>query len=151
MILLLLPIFTSLFVLNVRGHNPSKMVLAYDVESQKLNVTITHGVSDPDTHHIESVTVSVNGEEVISKNYDTQPTKNEFTYQYDVEASEGDTIEVQAVCSQVGSISETIKAGEESTSTEGQGIPGFMGLFVLATIFTAMMILFTKRRINKSN
>jgi flagellar basal body-associated protein FliL len=109
-------IASSLFIIfyvteNVSAHPPSKMWLEYDTGSEKLIVYIDHESEDPNTHYIETVTVSVNDVEVLNKTYATQELDSEKSvvmYSYTVAASEGDLIYVTAECSVDGSLSEKL-------------------------------------------
>jgi len=85
------------------AHPPSGMQLEYDINTQKLNVTITHNTGNPNSHYIFKVTVKRNNDLVIDKQYTSQPTSSSFTYTYDVTALDGDVLEAYAECNQGGS------------------------------------------------
>jgi hypothetical protein len=84
--------------------NPPKSVdLAYDKTKGELSVTITHTSFFPSKHYIKSVAVSVNGKEVLTTPYTTQPSGYNFTYTYPVKAAPGDVISAVATCNIFGS------------------------------------------------
>lgn len=94
----------------ILGHAPQEMELQYSYSGRILNVTITHEVifADLDTHYVETVTVSKNGVEVIRETYDTQSTRDTVSYEYDIDAQDGDVLEAYAECSLSGSITESL-------------------------------------------
>jgi hypothetical protein len=91
-------------VMPVMAHAPSDMVLAYDRATGDFAVTITHPVDDPATHYINQVQVRHNNRVISDPLYKSQPTKDTFTYHYQVDAVPGDTFWVLAVCSKGGSL-----------------------------------------------
>ncbi len=104
-IIILSSIFSSVSVL---AHSPSDMVLEYDFQEQKLNVTITHNTPTPNQHYIKKVEVWVNNDLKISQEYTSQPTLSTFTYQYNLSAEDVDVIKVTATCSISGDITEEL-------------------------------------------
>jgi hypothetical protein len=108
-------IVISLFVLFLipglaSSHSPSSMELQYDFINQKLSVTITHTVLSPNDHYVERVEINKNDELYLTQDYTSQPTTSTFTYTYDVETVDNDVLEVTAICSIAGSITEQITA-----------------------------------------
>lgn len=99
---------------NSIAHPPSSMELQYNFYIQKLNVTITHSVLDPNSHYVESVEILKNDVEYFTTDYTSQPSPTTYTYTYDVAAADGDDLEVTAMCSITGSITETLKVDESS-------------------------------------
>jgi hypothetical protein len=97
------------------------MTLAFDPAAEKISVTITHQVPDPTTQYIRDVEVRVNDVIVADPVYSSQPTKDTFTYSYNVNARAGDTIRVIATCVLVGS------AQQVYTVPEPIGSPGVTG------------------------
>ncbi len=89
---------------NIIAHDPTSIELEYDFFNQKLDVTITHSVADPNNHYIETVDILKNDSGYLILNYTSQPTLSTFTYTYDVAAQDGDDLEVTAICSISGSI-----------------------------------------------
>ena len=86
------------------AHPPSGLVLLYNSSTNKLNATISHSVSDPNTHYVYSVVIEVNGTTTVSETYTSQPSSILFTSQYNVTANNGARIQVSATCSQRGTI-----------------------------------------------
>jgi hypothetical protein len=111
-------IFFSFFIINLfsliqnaQAHSPSISDIKYDVGLNALTVKIYHNVGNPNTHYIGSVEIKVNGNVEFSKTYTSQPTINEFSYEYTINANTGDTIEVYAACNLAGSDTQTLIAG----------------------------------------
>jgi hypothetical protein len=133
--LLLLLLLFLVFVNNVCAHSPSGLDLNYDVDTQKLNVTISHQVADPDSHYIYGIEIKKNGEVINNYNYNEQPITASFTYTYDVNATNGDVIEVKTLCNQGGSRTKQLTVGSEDSSST----PGFE-LFLLIFAFFVLFV-----------
>jgi hypothetical protein len=107
----------------VNANAPSALTVSYNLETQALQVAITHPVSDTVTHYIYKVEIKKNGIIYNTTTYTSQPDPNSFTYTYHVNATTGDTLEVTASCIQGGSktIQYTIATnnGENKKSTPG--------------------------------
>lgn len=136
------------FSLNAKAHNPADMSLIYISTSNELRVTITHNVGDPNTHYIKSATVRVNGSIVITQTYISQPTTSSFTYEYNVTANIGASIQVTAVCNQGGSIERSLVVSEQNGQTGEPEIPGFIGIPLITGILTFIltMLIFKRNR-----
>ncbi|MBU7014401.1 MAG: hypothetical protein HXS52_12590 [Theionarchaea archaeon] len=107
----------SLAVLQpVCAHPPSDILLDYDVDSQTLQVTLVHSVSDPAAHFVNRIQISLNGE-VTTYEYESQPTDSRFTYQFVLPADSGGTVDVTADCNRGGSISGSLTVGGPITPT----------------------------------
>lgn len=94
----------------VRAHAPGSVTLSYDYSTKNLSVTISHSVSNPNTHYVMKVTLKRNSNQIAVHNYTSQPTNNIFTYYYNVTASDGDILSATADCNLGGSNSGTVKA-----------------------------------------
>ncbi len=106
-------IFFLLFGVSlVSAHSPSAMSLTYDLNSNTLSVSITHTVSNPDSHYVRNVKIDLNEVEAESVDYTSQPSSSDFTYTYTITAVDGDEFEVSAFCNQGGSISKTLTVTE---------------------------------------
>lgn len=101
--LFVLFILIAVCPINAYAHPPKEVTLSYTMSSQKLDVTIVHNSFFPNSHYIKEIEIKKNGVSVGVHNYQSQPTKSEFAYTYDVPASKGDIIEVTANCSLYGS------------------------------------------------
>ncbi|MFW9896442.1 MAG: hypothetical protein ACFFD7_11605 [Candidatus Thorarchaeota archaeon] len=135
-------IITSFFLFGMNppktsAHSASSMNLSYAFSAQELTVTITHGVSTPSTHYIETVTIRVNGTTDTQEVYTSQPTTSTFMYQYNITAGNGAIIQVTSVCNLAGMLTRTLtvidptaKPGSFTLSTDA-GDPDNNGNFNL--------------------
>jgi hypothetical protein len=88
----------------VMAHAPTDMTISFDPSTAKISVTITHPVDDPATHYVSVVRVKQNERVISDPPYKSQPTKDTFTYTYDVNANPGDEIRVTAICIKGGTL-----------------------------------------------
>jgi hypothetical protein len=99
-------LFFILCIFNLQqayANPPQNVQVEYDAPSHSLKVTITHNTPMPDFHYIKRVTIKKNGVELSVNEYTSQPTKDTFSYNYDVSAKDGDKLEATAKCSMYGS------------------------------------------------
>jgi len=134
--LIFLTTITLISFQNVSAHSPSDLNLTYDIDTQKLNVTISHQVANPDSHYIYSIEIIKNGNIIKTHNYDNQPDTASFTYTYDVNATIGDIIEVSTFCNQGGTRNKQITVGSEDSSST----PGFGVLILLCSIIALIFL-----------
>ncbi len=97
-----------MLALPVAAHPPAQVSLAYDSQNQSLKVTTTHQVSDPTSHYVFRIDILKNGEQVITKEYAIQPTSSTFSYDYPLNATNGDVLKAVAYCIIAGSRSAEI-------------------------------------------
>ena len=90
------------------AHAPQEMLLEFDKDTQTLEVTITHIVSDPNSHYVNKVEIEKNSVLIDTYLYDSQPTKDTFSYNYTVEVVDGDELTVTSFCNIGGSIERSI-------------------------------------------
>lgn len=132
---------------SANAHSPSDMNLNYNITTKELNVSITHQVSNPNTHYVNNIVIKINGETNISKDYTSQPGSS-FTYTYEnFEATKDDVIEVAAFCNQGGSISRqlTVTSGEASQSDDDRSTPGFELILFMVALIVLMFVIRKKR------
>jgi len=96
------------------AHSPSQVSLVYDSQNQSLSVTTTRQVSNPSSHYVFKIVVQKNGEQVLTKEYKSQPTSSTFTYDYPINATKGDVLKATAFCSIAGSRSGEITVVEDA-------------------------------------
>lgn len=133
--------------IGVYAHSPSNMSLSYNNTINELKVSITHQVSDPETHYVFQIIVKINGLVNITQDYSSQPSSS-FTYTYkNIEAVEGDTFEVTANCNQGGSITKQLTVSSEEVSETGDdssSTPGFE--LILLIISFIIIIIFLRKK-----
>jgi len=133
-----------LTAINTRAHSPSNMIISYNTSTNNLSVTITHVVSDPNTHYVESVTINLNGSNVITQPYSSQPSSSSFTYNYTIIAITGATIQVTADCNIGGTITRSLTVGEPQ---EPPSIPAYTGLALIITSMLTILSILTYKQI----
>ncbi len=102
----------------VEAHPPATIVLAYEAGAGKLTVTVTHRVSNPERHYVESIRIWKNGVPSGAFSYKSQPEKEGGSYTYDIPANEGDVLKVEGTCNVYG------KRSAELRVTAAESGPG---------------------------
>lgn len=140
----------SISATNVQAHSPSITNLEYDSSANMLSVSFSHYVGGDPDHYVNLVRISVNGTEILSEPYTSQPGDT-FQYTYNIDANTGATIQVSAFCSQSGSDTQTMTVSDTTDSNGGgdEGgqngettIPGYfgIGLVSLVSILTIVFV-----------
>ncbi|MBN2066178.1 MAG: hypothetical protein JW771_05155 [Candidatus Thermoplasmatota archaeon] len=123
------------------------MTLSYSKTTKELQVTLTHQVSDPNTHYIYQIVIKIN--EVITRTEEyTNQSGSSFTYTYEgIDAIEDDRIEVTATCNQGGSITKslTVTAEDVSGTNEESSTPGFELIVLMISVSISVILLRKKR------
>ena len=135
--------------INVKAHNPADVLLDYNSNTEVLTVTIVHGVSDRNSHYINSVYITVNGSMVLNELYTSQPTSSTFSYTYNITANGGARIQVTATCIVGGDNTECIIVGSGSCDQGGIEIPGYLGLLIIFGITAIILSTFTYKNVRK--
>jgi uncharacterized GH25 family protein len=102
-------LLVALIPIMIFAHPAKKVEATYNQETGKIKVVATHNVSDPTTHYIKTITVTVDGKLVKTLNYTSQTDKN--TQQDEVvipEIKKGCTVVVNTVCNKFGTKATTI-------------------------------------------
>jgi len=139
-------IFLTISGINVRAHPPQDLELEYDSNTNTLEVSITHVVSDNTRHYIFSVVVSVNGSVVHSPTYTSQPDLSFFIYEYIVTTNTGSTIQVTAACIEGGSLTRTLGGTNQPPAGD---IPGYMGLYLVIVVSVISLLTLYRKKLNK--
>jgi len=129
-----------LCTISVNAHSPSSMTLTYDKASELLTVDITHQVSDPSSHYVNDIEITINGVSEIEESYSSQPSSS-FTYTFEnMSAEEGDVIACSANCNQGGSITEQFTVGSDTTSgsDDDSATPGFELVLIFASVIAVL-------------
>jgi hypothetical protein len=99
-----------LTVPGVSAHPPADLNLSYNLTSGNLSATFTHPVSNPATHYVVNVKISLDGNETPIREYSSQPEKDLFTYEYPLNVTAGTDIAVSGECNIFGTITRSITA-----------------------------------------
>ncbi len=139
-------ITTILFSTNIKAHSPSDMKIIYNYETKKIDATITHQVPNPEVHYVYKIEVRINDELYKTFNYTSQPGST-FTYSlYEIEANLNDSIEVKALCNQVGQITKQLIVSEKNGESprNGDSTPGFEILVFIVSLVIVFVLLKNK-------
>jgi len=100
LIVLLLMLFISFGAI---AHPPKKIKLNFNKETKMLTADIIHKVKDVDTHYISSITIYINGEEIITKAFENQSDKMDEKLEFVLDkVKSGDVIKFKAKCNKFG-------------------------------------------------
>ena len=110
-------LFIVLSSMPVVAHSPQSMTLDYNWDTQTLSVTISHSVSDPNSHYIENITVYKNDVKVASEAYTSQGSTSGASDTFNIAAVDGDVLRVWANCSVSGFIQDSITINEPGTTS----------------------------------
>ena len=137
----------------VNAHNPSSMNLSYDFANQELTIVVTHNVPDVNSHYIIQVNIDKNSADFLTRDYTSQNTTSQMSAIYSISAVHGDVLDVQAICSVSGSVTNQITvvdpANTDTTPTNGGGTPMDMTLIIAVAVVAigiAMVIFALLRR-----
>lgn len=85
------------------AHAPKKIQANYNTETNVLEIDIPHKVKNVETHYMEEVVVTVNGEETVL-NYTMQSSKESHHLSLELtELEKGTIINIYAKCNKLGS------------------------------------------------
>jgi len=145
----------SNFTTPATSHSPSDLHLSYNTDTTTLTATFKHSVFDASTHYVDSVEIKLNEVIVETLYYTSQPTTNEFAYEYNISASEGDEFLVTGFCNQGGNIIQYLTIGNSTISTsdlpddgtngneDDPSVPGFNFSIILISSMGIFFIIFT--------
>ena len=92
------------------AHPPADIIVTYDSQSKILKAEIVHNVSNPKTHYITKVDISLNGKEIIEHKISYQDNNIKQIVSYLIpDAKKNDILEVEAYCNISGKLSKKIK------------------------------------------
>ena len=138
----LLLIFASSFMLlDVQSHSPNNVTLSYDFETQTLEVTVSHTVSDP-SHFIVQIQIWKNDVSQIIQTYTAQTSDSQHVDSFSITAAHGDVLKVTATCSIAGSSTNQITVANPAIPEFGSYIP----LILFGVISISGLIIYLKKR-----
>lgn len=120
----------------VSAHPPTNMTLIYELSSHTLSITVFHAVGDPNTHYIEYVTITKNGAFEVDRNYTSQASATAYLDVFNIDAVQGDVLQVTAYCNQGGQITDQVTVSGGLQTQPQPNIPGFP----LAAIALGIMV-----------
>jgi hypothetical protein len=93
---------------------PEDIQLSYDETAQSIKVSITHPSTSPDKHYITKVQIIKNRAVVQTADYNSQPNRDTFSYDYRVPVSPRDVVEVKVTCNVSGTKTKKLTASVPS-------------------------------------
>ena len=118
--------FFALAMTPVSAHPPTSMTLVYELSSHTLSVTVFHSVGDPNTHYIEYVTINKNGVFETDRNYTSQTSATAYLDVFNIDAVQGDVLQVTAYCNQAGQITDQVTVSGGLQTNRSQTFPDFL-------------------------
>ncbi|MFO7873743.1 MAG: hypothetical protein R6U62_04605 [Bacteroidales bacterium] len=91
------------------AHSPGDITLSYekDEDREVLIISVAHSVRNVERHYVESISISVNDEELEVLTFSNQDTDDYQDVEYEVPGlSQGDAVEIKASCNRIGSATE---------------------------------------------
>jgi hypothetical protein len=107
--------FSGIFVFflltaTVYAHPPSDIKVTFDPKTKILSALIIHDVSNPATHFIKKVDVSLNGKEIVEQAISRQDNPNSQAVSYLIpDFKEGDRLAVEGYCSISGKLEKQLR------------------------------------------
>ncbi|MFW9911362.1 MAG: hypothetical protein ACFFEU_02770 [Candidatus Thorarchaeota archaeon] len=133
-------IFIVLGSTPVVAHTPSNMTLDYDWDTQTLSITISHSVSDPNSHYIQTIIIYKNDAMVHTESYTSQESTSGVSDTFSMAAIDGDTLRVWANCSISGFIERSIIVSESGNTTLPP--PGFGPTAIILVVLVVLGLIF---------
>ena len=104
---------SAALVLSVSGfafaHPPQDIQIK--ASGNRIDVRVLHNVTDPSSHYIEEIKVSVNNKTAVKQSYSLQEYKDAQPASYIIPGlKKGDKITVSAECSKYGDLKKTVTA-----------------------------------------
>lgn len=120
----------------VNAHTPGPMNLSYDFASQELTIVVTHNVPDVNSHYIIQVNVERNSVDFLTRDYTSQNTTSQMSAIYSIPAVHGDVLEVTAICSVSGSVTNqiTVVDPENTDTIPTIGVPPPLDMVLIITV-----------------
>lgn len=130
-----------LFLPAASAHAPSRITLDYDDETQTLEVTLVHNVSDPATHYVYKIEITKNGVVYATQEYENQPTDSMVTYTFSVPAVKGDVLAVTAECNLGGSVRGELTIDTGAAEVDVPGLwPVHLGFMSVGFLFMVVAV-----------
>jgi desulfoferrodoxin (superoxide reductase-like protein) len=137
-------LFVLLSTMPVVAHAPASMTLDYNWDTQTLSVTISHSVSDPNSHYIQTIIIYKNDAMVHTESYTSQDSTSGGSDTFNIATVDGDVLRVWANCSISGFIEETITVSESGTTptTAPPPPPGINSTTIILVVVVVLGLIF---------
>ena len=101
----------------VDAHTPAQISLEYDFDLQELTVTVSHSVSDTNTHYIYEIVVEKNSALFTTESYTSQSSTSGMSETISIPAVDGDVLSATAKCSISGQVSGQVTVIDPTTTS----------------------------------
>jgi len=123
------------------------MALSYDYDNQILTVTVFHSVADPNSHYIEEIIINKNSAFAMNRTYTSQSSTSSMADTFNVNAEDDDILQVTAICSISGQITQQITVSAGGLQTQPPpAIPGFPLAAIVLGLLLALGLALIRRR-----
>jgi hypothetical protein len=95
--------------LSANASEPSSINLSYNSATKLLDVTVYHYSFDRTVDYIKTVEININSKPYASYSYTSQYDKTVAHFSYQIDAAQGDIIEVTAISTGTGQKTAAIK------------------------------------------
>jgi desulfoferrodoxin (superoxide reductase-like protein) len=96
------------------AHPPSSITLTYDLKNHILKADIMHNSRNIEKHFIAKVTVTLNGNQIVQQQFQSQFNNDEQQALYFIiDAKKGDEIAVTGACVIYGQITQKLKVSAD--------------------------------------
>jgi hypothetical protein len=99
--------FVLIFSANGFCHSPSD--ISVTVKKGAIDVVVSHSVSDPATHYVKRIEISLNGEKTSEKDFTSQTDDMTQKTSFDITSlKKGDILKITAYCSRYGEAKKSV-------------------------------------------
>ncbi|ADQ14631.1 hypothetical protein [Halanaerobium hydrogeniformans] len=106
-VFLITAVIIFLFSLTAFSHPPADIEMAFELENNILEASVTHRSQNNQDHFVEKVEIFLNDELMIKQDFLIQSNNDQQNLLYLMPGVvEGDTIKIIAYCNQFGSLEE---------------------------------------------
>lgn len=102
-LIILFLVFSSVF-----AHAPKSVDITVNLSEKNIAVDISHPVSNPNSHYVKRVEVTLNEKKIIEQTFSLQEGNSQGVIYHIPSLKMSDTVTVEAFCSIAGSQKKTI-------------------------------------------
>ncbi|TET07024.1 MAG: hypothetical protein E3J86_14205 [Candidatus Thorarchaeota archaeon] len=130
----------------VNAHAPQGTLIGYNFIDDELSVTFSHSVDDVNTHYIHQVIVELNSVVVLTRDYTSQNSTEEFSAIYHIVADHGDFFLVTAKCVLSGEATQELDLTWNNPNETPFDPTLMIASVIVAFSAIAAIVVFMKRR-----
>lgn len=130
----------------VDAHAPGGTHIGYNFIDDELSVTFSHNVGGVNTHYIHQVIVELNSVVVLTRDYTSQNSTDEFSAIYHLVAEHGDFFRVTAKCILSGEATQELDLTWDNPNETPLDSTLIIASVIVALGVIAVIVVFMKRR-----